>query len=538
MNIREAILRLLEVKGDNTPIAPDLDVGETEEEKALSIPKCTFEKDQGPLTDFSLESPENLAAVLIFVVATQEKVWPAVVTKFPELMVYLDTYGGLFPSGEKRLEAGFPKEFTELVLGNRATSIDEIWKNRDMFYQEMAPAIRKFKNAGESKKDEAAFEVYLTALGVPSHAFPKGGFATQLLVGRLGCIDSINAQLLDVPDSLLKLVDPNKPELGKTFKSATKTKIQGKALSAISKSTVDLAAKYAEWLNNLKKTSSNEISKDLWVKWCKIVAHKINFPTSKFTVQDTGGFLKTGQIKSKYPLRFSSDNIAINYPRGPIKGNKAHWTDVSAEHPFTISRGRIKENKMTERLRQIIMEELQKVLQEEKELTAKQKELAAKYPPKDKITRGDIIKAATEKKSDKKKEEELEEMSSMSAGHVEGGFGNKINLEEEEEEDSIVEYLTEEEAKKQPKLGKVTRNPAGSNKKFHVYVKCNGKVKKISFGDPGLSIKRDSPERRKSFRARHKCDKAEGKNRCTARYWACMTWRRGTSVSDMTKEEE
>lgn len=527
MNIREAILRLLEARGDNTPIAPELDVGETEEEKGREIPKCTFEKDQGPLTDFSLESPENLAAVLIFVVATQEKVWPAVVTKFPKLMIYLDTYGGLFPSGEKRLEAGFPKEFTELVLGNRASSIDEIWKNRDMFYQEMAPSIRKFKDAGESKKDEAAFEVYLASLGVPSHAFPKGGFATQLLIGRLGCIDSINAQLLDVPDSLLKLVDPKKPELGKTFKSATKTKVQGRALSAISKSTVDLAAKYAEWLNNLKKTSSSQISKGLWEKWCKIVAHKINFPTSKFTVKDTGGFLKTGEIRSNYPLRFSSDNLAINYPRGPMKGNKAHWTDISFEHPFTISRGRLKESEMKERLRQMIIEELQKALKEEKELTAKQKELAAKYPPKDKITRGDIIKAATEKKGGKKKEEELDEMSSVTAGHVEGGFGKRKIIEED---DTIVEYLTEEESKSHPPLGKVTRNPAGSNKKFHVYVKCNGKVKKISFGDPGLSIKRDSPERRKNFRARHKCDKAEGKNRCTARYWSCYQWRAGKKV--------
>ena len=102
---------------------------------------------------------------------------------------------------------------------------------------------------------------------------------------------------------------------------------------------------------------------------------------------------------------------------------------------------------------------------------------------------------------------------------------------EDEEEEAIVEYLTEEQAKKkQPRLGKVTRNPSGSNKKFHVYVKCSGRVKKISFGDPGLSIKRDSAERRKSFRARHKCDKAEGKNRCTARYWSCYQWRAGKKV--------
>jgi len=109
------------------------------------------------------------------------------------------------------------------------------------------------------------------------------------------------------------------------------------------------------------------------------------------------------------------------------------------------------------------------------------------------------------------------------------GVYYKIPLAESEEEDE--EYLTEAEVKKkQPRLGKVTRNPSGSKKKFHVYVKCGGRVKKISFGDPGLSIKRDSAARRKNFRARHKCDQPAGKDRCTARYWSCYQWRAGKKV--------
>ena len=132
-------------------------------------------------------------------------------------------------------------------------------------------------------------------------------------------------------------------------------------------------------------------------------------------------------------------------------------------------------------------------------------------------------------KSKKTGREELDEMSSMSAGAVEGYAGGKQEVEEEG--GVIFEYLSESEVKKKnPPLGKVTRNPAGSNKKFHVYVKCSGRVKKISFGDPGLSIKRDSAARRKNFRARHKCDKPEGKNRCTARYWSCYQWRAGKKV--------
>ena len=67
-------------------------------------------------------------------------------------------------------------------------------------------------------------------------------------------------------------------------------------------------------------------------------------------------------------------------------------------------------------------------------------------------------------------------------------------------------------------------------KKFKVYVKDpkTGKVKVVRFGDPNLSIKRDDPKRRKSFRARHNCDNPGPKTK--ARYWSCYQWRAGAKV--------
>ena len=62
----------------------------------------------------------------------------------------------------------------------------------------------------------------------------------------------------------------------------------------------------------------------------------------------------------------------------------------------------------------------------------------------------------------------------------------------------------------------------GDVKKFKVYVKKGDKVVKVNFGDPNMRIKRSNPERRRSFRARHKCDTA--KDRTTARYWSCRAW--------------
>lgn len=60
-------------------------------------------------------------------------------------------------------------------------------------------------------------------------------------------------------------------------------------------------------------------------------------------------------------------------------------------------------------------------------------------------------------------------------------------------------------------------------KKFAVYVKNeSGNVVIVRFGDPNMTIKKNIPERRKSFRARHNCDNPGPKWK--SRYWACKSW--------------
>ena len=85
----------------------------------------------------------------------------------------------------------------------------------------------------------------------------------------------------------------------------------------------------------------------------------------------------------------------------------------------------------------------------------------------------------------------------------------------------IEEELNEAEYKgKQVQLGKPQR---GGSKKFYVYVKDGDRVKKISFGDPNLSVKVGDAKRRASFVARHRCK--EKNDRLTAGYWSCRIGR-------------
>ena len=81
------------------------------------------------------------------------------------------------------------------------------------------------------------------------------------------------------------------------------------------------------------------------------------------------------------------------------------------------------------------------------------------------------------------------------------------------------------EAKYQGREVPLNKPMQGDVKKFKVYVKDpkTGNIKKVNFGDPNMRIKKSNPKRRKSFRARHRCDTNPGP-KTKARYWSCRKW--------------
>ena len=72
-----------------------------------------------------------------------------------------------------------------------------------------------------------------------------------------------------------------------------------------------------------------------------------------------------------------------------------------------------------------------------------------------------------------------------------------------------------------PGFNKPKKTPGGP-KKSAVLAKKGSQIKLVRFGDPNMSIKKDQPGRRNSFRARHRCDTA--KDKFSARYWSCKAW--------------
>ena len=116
---------------------------------------------------------------------------------------------------------------------------------------------------------------------------------------------------------------------------------------------------------------------------------------------------------------------------------------------------------------------------------------------------------------------------------VESDLGKSILLEDGEIvylEVPMVDYDFINEAEYQGRKVKLGKIMQGDVKKFKVYVRNDkGKVVKVNFGFGGksakgkrMTIKKNNPQRRKSFRARHNCDNPGP--RWKPRYWACKTW--------------
>ena len=86
-------------------------------------------------------------------------------------------------------------------------------------------------------------------------------------------------------------------------------------------------------------------------------------------------------------------------------------------------------------------------------------------------------------------------------------------------------------AKYQGRTVKLNKPMQGDVKKFKVYVKDRktGNVKKINFGQKGMTIGRNDPARRRSFNARMGAvlKEVKGQKTLSAAYWSLQAWKKG-----------
>ena len=149
-------------------------------------------------------------------------------------------------------------------------------------------------------------------------------------------------------------------------------------------------------------------------------------------------------------------------------------------------------------------------------------------PGQYKIQRNDTMKESIVKTGDQYK------LVSKSGGKNLGTYDTKAGAEKRERQVQYFKHLDESEYEgRAVTLNKPFRT-SGGPKKFSVYVNNEkGNVVKVNFGDPDMEIKRDDPDRRANYRARHNCDNPGPKWK--ANYWSCKNWS-STPVSKITEE--
>jgi hypothetical protein len=117
-------------------------------------------------------------------------------------------------------------------------------------------------------------------------------------------------------------------------------------------------------------------------------------------------------------------------------------------------------------------------------------------------------------------------------------YMEEYTVENHDDIKEFVQFMKEyksdiNEAEYQGRTVKLGKPMQGDVKKFKVYVNNpKGNVVKVNFGHGGssakksgektMSIRKNNPDARKAFRARHNCDSPGPKHK--ARYWSCRKW--------------
>lgn len=356
MNLKSLIKRLI-VESLNSDIEIDLD---------LTQPiSCQGFKPMNPIINqYAQSSPETLAEMLIFVQVTMQQSWDNVVAAFPVVMDFIKKYDTLRPSEllnrEKTIEKSkpfynYPPEIAKVLQGGQLDTATLIWDNKDSIYSRLIPSIKKYNRNRDSNQliatEDAAFELYLKLLELPGLGFPKAAFAVQLIIGKLGCIDSINIQIYNKvkgSNNLFKIDDKGK-HIFKTVTSAKKDKEGFKNLQNIH---VEFARNYVNYLNEIAALAGGkDASPMLWDAWVKIVAAKINKagPKSSLNIlipdeEET----RLINIRNKYAYQPTKDSLPrADKFRDKYKG-KITPQDVSRQH-FPPEMDRLDERKKRRR---------------------------------------------------------------------------------------------------------------------------------------------------------------------------------------------
>lgn len=271
----------------------------------LGIPKPEKSKDKSQISGFCLhnqeinafaqKNPTQMFIVFAFVFYTIQKEWQIVRQTFPDFIKWV--FEVAIPKQKKGLGKPFfygDQPFVKYanLIGakpgyeNTALYLEELWPKKEEIYNDITSLINKGTSTALTDSSDFQIFQYIND-NIKGLAAVKAAFATQLIIGKYGCIDSINMRAYDKMIradieskgkksgfSLKKRKSKNqKDEFGK-YTQITNDKGIPITDPIVKKSAVGLRG-YVQFLDYLQNLYQDNISKILWDDWCKIVNDKI-----------------------------------------------------------------------------------------------------------------------------------------------------------------------------------------------------------------------------------------------------------------------
>lgn len=232
------------------------------------------------INQFAKDNSTNMFIVFAFVFYTIQKEWQIVRQTFPEFLKWI--FESAVPKDNWNYKGQTFHKYANLIgaskkAPNQARHLESLWKQKNSLYSTIMNLMSKETT---SLSDSSEFEIWkyifqnVNGLGVT-----KAAFATQLIVGKFGCIDSVNTRAYDT--MLRSDIKKKGKKSGFTLQTRKKNKkiVYDKngrpILDVVPKDSVVGMKGYAAFLDALQDMYGDNISKVLWNDWCQIVGAKI-----------------------------------------------------------------------------------------------------------------------------------------------------------------------------------------------------------------------------------------------------------------------
>ena len=304
---------------------------------------------QPQIKSFALQNEVNMAILISFVMFTMQKQWQDVVLHFDNFMQWVLVTDRKSQSSPVSTSWRYDKDkeswgsLKNSGIGSGARYVQQVWADKKKIFEDVTKILESNKGNTEKDRLETAIQVWYRVIQILGLGPIKAAFTVQLMLGQLGCLDSINSIVYEplADPKLFKRTYTRDGDLSLSI-SAPKDPKTGKLNTGGKK----VAQKYIEFLQSIEQATKAPLSKNLWDVWCDIVAIKINQSAKSQDMENIGLILPDKSVNTGVkPYRLTAKNKEsiekYKDKLGIVKG-----FDVSRDHAEMLTgvRNRIGES--------------------------------------------------------------------------------------------------------------------------------------------------------------------------------------------------